>query len=302
MLDLKQIQYLRAIIDNDFNITKAAEELFISQPALSKMLKNIEDDASVDLFSREKGRLVSLTPAGEIFYEQSDSLLKRYNKMINNMIDVDNTYSETISLAVPSFILTLFFRDLIKEIHVRFPKIKFKIHEIYGNNALEKISSNDYDITILTSPTGFSNQDIEEIPLNRCEIGAFLFKNHPLSKNSLLTWKDISNYPLTLTARHFSPYKLVLSKFESMDLFSNIQQTSATWDYVMSSILETSNIVMYPKYTLSLFTEKNKREIIYRPLKDPVHWQSIIAYNTRYKRSKEFYYVKDFIYNKLSNF
>ncbi|WP_240397475.1 LysR family transcriptional regulator [Lactobacillus crispatus] len=60
-MDINQIRYLLTIADNDFNLTRSAEVLHISQPAISKAIKDIEFKQQVKIFNRRKGKIVGLT-------------------------------------------------------------------------------------------------------------------------------------------------------------------------------------------------------------------------------------------------
>ena len=71
-MDLRSIEYFITIVENDFNITQAAEKLYISQPALSKGVNSLEKDNGIILFERSKGRLQNLTPAGITLYVKGD--------------------------------------------------------------------------------------------------------------------------------------------------------------------------------------------------------------------------------------
>ena len=61
MIDIQKLMYLHAIVENNFNITTAANKLFISQPALSQMISTLEHDEDFNLFVRHKGRICGLT-------------------------------------------------------------------------------------------------------------------------------------------------------------------------------------------------------------------------------------------------
>lgn len=66
MIDLQKLAYFITVVENNFNITKAAQELFISQPALSNAIRSMEKEEGVALFIKNKGRYTELTPAAVI--------------------------------------------------------------------------------------------------------------------------------------------------------------------------------------------------------------------------------------------
>ena len=80
-MDFRQISYLITIAEKNCNVTKAAKSLFLSQAALSKALLAAEQELETQIFLRERGRLVGLSPAGKILIAQAKNLLSSYAEM-----------------------------------------------------------------------------------------------------------------------------------------------------------------------------------------------------------------------------
>lgn len=62
-MDIKHLYYFLSIVEHNFNLSRAAESLYIVQPTLSTMINDFEKNEKVDLFNRKKGRIVGLTHA-----------------------------------------------------------------------------------------------------------------------------------------------------------------------------------------------------------------------------------------------
>src|SRR5690606_27042301 len=75
-MKLQQLRYLAAIVENDLNITAAAERLHTSQPGVSKQLKQLEDELGFPIFLRQGRTLTRVTPAGKRVIERSMKILK----------------------------------------------------------------------------------------------------------------------------------------------------------------------------------------------------------------------------------
>src|SRR5947199_114018 len=65
-MNLQQIRYLCAVVDNGMNVSEAAEALYTSQPGISKQIRQLEDELGLQIFVRQGKRLAALTPAGKI--------------------------------------------------------------------------------------------------------------------------------------------------------------------------------------------------------------------------------------------
>ena len=75
-MKLQQLRYLAAIVENDLNITAAAERLHTSQPGVSKQLKQLEDELGFPIFLRQGRTLTRITPAGKQVIDRAMKVLK----------------------------------------------------------------------------------------------------------------------------------------------------------------------------------------------------------------------------------
>ena len=85
-MEIQQLQYFKTLAKME-HMTRAAETLMISQPALSKSISNIEKELGVPLFNRE-GRSISLNRFGEHFLKSVNVILSEYEKVSNEFQDI----------------------------------------------------------------------------------------------------------------------------------------------------------------------------------------------------------------------
>lgn len=111
------------------SVTKAAEKLYISQPALSKQIKNLENDLSCELFDRDT-REFEINKYGEIVYTYSKEILKLLDDMESEIKSLKNEDINTIEIAVLSASTLL--TKIMKSFSDSFPETKFNI--IQDNN------------------------------------------------------------------------------------------------------------------------------------------------------------------------
>ena len=103
------------------SITKAAKLLFVSQPAVSLAIRQLEKEFSMTLFAYTNKSL-ELTKEGAIFYERSMELLKDSDEMRLHFLD-SSRYRPTVKLGIPPLLSTIFFPDLMDAFHVKHPDI-----------------------------------------------------------------------------------------------------------------------------------------------------------------------------------
>ncbi len=85
-MDIRQITYFLEVAKSN-SFTKASENLHLSQPALSKMVKSLEEELKVELIDRS-ARQISLTDAGEIVFEQGQMIMKSIDDLSTNLYDL----------------------------------------------------------------------------------------------------------------------------------------------------------------------------------------------------------------------
>lgn len=147
-LDLYKIFYTVAYYKN---ISRAAEALFISQPAVSKSIKNLEKVTSVKLFSRNsKG--VTLTTEGEIFYEYIERALHIISDGENALARLKNKEQGMITIGVSTTLCKHFLLPHLKPFMDQYPKIQIKIINKTTFDTLKHIDQGIIDLGIVSRP------------------------------------------------------------------------------------------------------------------------------------------------------
>lgn len=142
---IKNFEYLIKVAETG-SITKAAHDLYVSQPYLSKLIREVEEHYGFSIFLRtSKG--VELTSEGESFIKQSKTLLTEFNRLSNiasNRIEKRESFS--ISTIKSSLVVECFVR-LIKEYENKY--IEFKLIERNGKGPLEDVYLLNADLGIV---------------------------------------------------------------------------------------------------------------------------------------------------------
>lgn len=106
-MDIRQLQYFMEVARLQ-SFTKAAESLYITQPSISKTIRNIEEELGVTLFDRS-GKKVVLTDAGRIIYEQAQPIVKSFQSLSSELGDLKNLKKGHIRLGLPPMVGSSFF-------------------------------------------------------------------------------------------------------------------------------------------------------------------------------------------------
>ena len=185
------------VVANNKNITKASEELHISQPAISKSIKNLEDQLGGQLFVRTK-RGVILTEEGKEFYNYIKQAIEYINNAESKFTDLINLETGTIKIGISSTLTKEFLLPYLEEFHEKYPKIDIQINTSISVELLSKLRNGLLDIVILHLADRNYGDDIE---ITKCKKITDCFAVNKKYKDLIgkeLSIKDLNNYPLIL--------------------------------------------------------------------------------------------------------
>lgn len=193
-------------VANNKNITKASQELMISQPAVSKSIKNLEDQLGGKLFSRTR-KGVTLTEEGEQFYKYIKQAMEYINNAENKFTDLINLEVGTINIGIGTTLTKEILIPYLEEFHKLYPKIDIQIHTDITNRLFSKLNDGLIDLVILNLPYKVNN-DIELKTIKTLQDCFVVSENYKYLKDKKLKLEELNNYPLILlpkasNTRHF---------------------------------------------------------------------------------------------------
>ncbi len=188
------------VVANHCNITKASEELSISQPAISKSIKNLEEQLGGQLFVRTK-RGVVLTEEGKEFYNYIKQAIEYINNAENKFTDLINLETGCIKIGISTTLTKEFLLPYLEEFHSLYPKIDIQIMTNLTSDLMQKLRNGLIDLVILNLNDKNYGNDIDVIKcrkINDCFVVNNKYKDLIGKEVSL---KDLNNYPLILQAK-----------------------------------------------------------------------------------------------------
>lgn len=191
-LNLRQIEVFRAIMITG-SIRGASELLFVSQPAISRMLSHSEDRIGFPLFERIRGRLHATLEAKKLFHEIENVYegVQRVNEMARELREHQEGILNLI--AAPS-VGQMLIPTVITEYRRHHPNVKLTFRYLTHLPLAERLLKRQADLAITILPTSHPNLEQEEI--GHANLVCILPYNHPLSRRAALNVDDLLPYPL----------------------------------------------------------------------------------------------------------
>ena len=198
-MELRHVRYFIAVSEY-LNFRKAAEQLHIAQPPLSRQIRQLEEDLGVALFVRDKRR-VELTKAGHAFLEEARKLVVQAGHAAEAARHAQKGESGIVRLGVASGLGGVVSKVVFAH-RKRLPAIDIECKDVFSGHQNEALNKGIIDVGFLRPPVDQVNLNCEL--LFEEEFVVILPKTHRLAKRRFLKLKDIASEPLIIFDRSFS--------------------------------------------------------------------------------------------------
>lgn len=214
-------------VANHSNITKASEELNISQPAISKSIKNLEEQLGGQLFVRTK-RGVVLTEEGKEFYHYIKQAIEYITSAENKFTDLIHLEAGCIKIGISTTLTKEFLLPYLENFHALYPKIDIQIITNMTSDLLSKLRNGVIDIIILNLNDKNYGNDIDIIKCKKINDCFVVNSNYKELLNRELSIKDLNDYPLILQMKGSSTREFLdnVAKKNNVILKANIELAS----------------------------------------------------------------------------
>lgn len=203
-LELYKVFYTVA---NHQNITNASKELLISQPAISKSIKNLEDRLGGPLFIRTKKGVI-LTEEGKELYYYIKEAMNFINNAENKFKDLINLETGTIRIGISQTLTKQFLLPYLKIFHETYPKIQVQINTSIAKNAIHDLRKGDIDLIISNLPPKIDS-DLEVIKVKEIQDCFIVNKDYLDLTKRKISLTELNNYPLILQPQNNNTRKFL---------------------------------------------------------------------------------------------
>ena len=190
------------------NLTKAAEKLHISQPALSSVIKQIEAECGVQLF-RHRANSISITDEGIVLQQEIQPILERYQHL-ERLLAAGKLDRNYVQLGLSPFRGNSVLPDIAAAFQRRHPNIQLIITEGGTPYLYDNLDLNKFDLIITSRKAGFSEEDWEQSPLyghirlKDLYMVLAVSTSNPLAQKDAASWQEILREPLILLDNTYS--------------------------------------------------------------------------------------------------
>lgn len=217
-MDLKELRYFRIIAELG-SFSKAAAQLRVAQPALSRQMKKLEHSLGVDLLVRtHKG--VFLTSAGDALLKRSQGLEEEVKDICREVSGFSEKVVGSVHIALQYPASLYLGPELIKEYQSKFPLVSARVYDGYSKAIVDRLLRKEVDAAIIDSLT-HELADLVTIPLWMEQLYLFGPKcaaSKPIFQRDTVTLEEISDLPIVIPSQSSSLRRMIDAAFQKKDL------------------------------------------------------------------------------------
>ena len=249
-MDIRELKYFKQVVEcASYSI--AAEKLYISQPALSKVIQKLEKELGYKLFYTLQ-RQQRLTEEGERFYQRSLRVIRASDDIEPAVRTADNMHSGKVFIGFPDVAGISYFCQLIAECSKRYPGIDLRIKESGTQRIVSDVESGDLDVGCAVMP--ISSEQFNIYPFVRDISTLIVSTQHPLAQKQRITLPELKDETFILLGTEFSTHHDICTALREAGVEPKIGMLSSQWDFVIQMVRLNYGISFLPKSLFQRFS------------------------------------------------
>ncbi len=174
------------------SFTKAAEELHMTQPAVTFQVRQLEEQFNTRLFDRTHNR-ISLTDAGKRVFEYAERIFHLYSEMDNSVRELTGDISGVLILGASTTIAEYMLPELLGDFKSKHPEVTIRLKVANTDGIVSQVENNDIDLGVVEAPVNNKNLVVEECRTDQLVL--IVPPGHELEHEKSVTMNRIAEYP-----------------------------------------------------------------------------------------------------------
>ena len=252
-MNIKQVKAFLSVAES-LSFAQAANQLHLSQPALSLAIKGLEEALGGKLLTRTT-RTIALTPEGDALVPIAKRLLAQWQDAEDEMKQRFALQLGKISIAaMPSFAGSLL-PKAIQQYHQRFPNIQVAIDDVLSDIVVERVANNSVELGVTFEPQ--HSEGLTFYPLYNDEFIAILPNQHPLASQQEVTWATLLQHNFITLQRPSSVRKMIENTLKDANIDLTVAFDAHQLTTVIRMVSEGMGVAVVPATCRQQIREQN---------------------------------------------
>lgn len=259
-MEFRVLQYFLAVA-REQSVSGAAEYLHLSQPTLSRQLKDLEEELGKQLFIRGN-RKITLTDEGMTLRKRAEEIVQLVKKTEDEIILSDDSLSGNIYIGAGETDAVRILARAANQVQASYPKICFHISSGDATDVIEQLDKGLLDFGVLFEPTDLSEYNYLRIPA-KDEWGVLMRRDAPLSEKRMITPEDLWDKPLIVSRQAVNKSR---GLFEWLGKEPDELNIVATYNLLFNGSLMVEERMGYALCLNHIINSTGESNLCFRPL------------------------------------
>ena len=265
-MDIRTLRYFVEVVRQQ-SFTRAAEKLFVTQPTISKMLKNLEDELNCTLLIRD-GRKLLMTDTGQVVFERGLAILGEFRQLEAELSDINHLNKGVLRLGIPPMVGMLM-AGPIGLFRQRYPGVELKISEFGGLTVQQAVINGELDLAITALPVE-EESALTTQPLFSHPLCVLVPRSGDWLEQTSVSPQQLAAHPLLIYNEDFALSRQLMQLFALHDVKPRIAVRSGQWDFLAAMVQAGVGVAILPEPICRRLDAKTLRWL---PLESELRWQ-----------------------------
>lgn len=265
-MDIRTLRYFVEVVRQQ-SFTRAAEKLFVTQPTISKMLKNLEDELNCTLLIRD-GRRLLLTDTGQVVFERGLAILAEFRQLEAELSDINHLNRGVLRLGIPPMVGMLM-AGPISLFRQRYPGVELEVSEFGGLTVQQAVMNGDLDVAMTALPVE-EESGLATLPLFSHPLCVLVPRSGQWTTCESISPEALAEHPLLIYNEDFALSRQLLELFSQHNVKPRIAVRSGQWDFLAAMVQAGVGIAILPE---PICQRLDKQTLRWIPLESDLRWQ-----------------------------
>lgn len=242
-MNLTPLKYYVSVVEHN-SFTKAANSLYVSQSAVSKAVKSLEDEWGVMLLQRQ-GKEVMMTDAGKQVYLYAKDIFSHINAKTDELKRLLAESQPTVKLALPPSVGIIYFSKSLLAFQNKYPTIRLQTVELTSKHLIQSVDEGELDLGVVIEP--FDDKRFDKKTVLQSEAVLITSKDHPLAQKKAVPFAALDHLPYLSVSKDYMYYDRSMKLFEQAHVRPNVIFESYQWDLILTLVAENQGVSIMPK-------------------------------------------------------
>jgi len=235
-MNIQQLKAICVIAESDFNMSKAARTVHLSQSALSKQVRLLEEELKTEFFVRNRGRLTALTPIGSRVLAAAKGILGSVEEIRSLCENDDDQEPEKFSVGASRSLAATLLPDVVEKFVKKHVSIEISVIQETLSCLTHMLLQGELSLILTIENSIETNVHIASLPIDEVPRIIIMPEGHPLEQQEKIELGDLAKYPLVLYDESFSLRHEIMRSFVAKRLMPKVSLNARSAEVIIAHV------------------------------------------------------------------